>query len=308
LGYGRLPGVYTSLEFERLLARNGPTGGDLGLAGGTPPASLAIVHCVGSLDERHQPYCSGVCCSYAFKFNHLVGKKLPGSRIHHLYKELVIPGKEEFSLYRHASHNPNTQFWRYRDIGEMSVTAAQGRYAIQYRDDTGAAGEVVADMVVLCPAVVGSEAAARLSKLLDMPADQFGFFQELHGRLDAAQSKVRGFYLAGACQSPMDIRGAIGQGMAAAGYVLSGLAEGKKLKIEPITASVDEDACSRCGICGNVCPYKAIGFPVEQRAASVNALLCHGCGTCAVACPAGAIQAHHFANRQIFAEMEAALQ
>jgi len=86
------------------------------------------------------------------------------------------------------------------------------------------------------------------------------------------------------------------------------LAEGKKLKIEPITASVDEAACSGCRICGNVCPYKAIGFPAEQGAASVNALLCHGCGTCAAACPAGAIQSHHFANQQIFAEMEAALQ
>ena len=28
LGYGKVPGVYTSLEFERLLASNGPTGGE----------------------------------------------------------------------------------------------------------------------------------------------------------------------------------------------------------------------------------------------------------------------------------------
>jgi heterodisulfide reductase subunit A len=307
LGYGR-PGVYTSLEFERLLARNGPTGGELLLPDGKPPATLAIVHCVGSLDEQHQPYCSGVCCSYALKFNHLVRNKLPESRIYHLYKELVIPGKEEFSLYRHASHNPNTQFLRYRDVADVCVTAANGRHAIQYRDAAGAAGEFAADMVVLCPAIVGSESAGRLSELLDMPADQFGFFQEPNSRLDAAQSKVRGIYLAGTCQAPMDIRGATGQGMAVAGYVLSGLADGKKLKIEPITASVDEGVCSGCRICGNVCPYKAISFSVERGVSSVNALLCHGCGTCVAACPAGAMQSHHFANQQIFAEMEAALQ
>ncbi len=138
--------------------------------------------------------------------------------------------------------------------------------------------------------------------------DPFGFFQELHGRLDAEQSKVRGIYLAGTCQSPMDIRGAIGQGMAVAGYVLSGLADGKKLKIEPITAAVNEAACSGCRTCGNVCPYKAIAYAEGKGAASVNALLCHGCGTCVAACPAGAIESHHFANSQIFAEMEAALQ
>jgi heterodisulfide reductase subunit A len=307
LGYGQ-PGVYTSPEFERLLARNGPTGGDLLLKDGTPPASLAIVHCVGSLDERHQAYCSGVCCSYAFKFNHLVRKKLPASRIYHLYKELVIPGKEEFSLYRHVSHDPNTQLLRYQDIADLSVTAADGGHAVRYRDAGGTAGEFTAEIVVLCPAIIGSESAAGLSKLLDTPLDSFGFFQELHGRLDAVQSKVKGIYVAGTCQSPMDIRGAISQGMSVAGYVLSGLAEGKKLKLEPITASVNEAACSGCKICGNVCPYKAIGFPVEQEAASVNALLCHGCGTCVAACPSGAIQSHHFANLQIFAEMEAALQ
>lgn len=308
LGYGRLPGVYTSLEFERLLARNGPTGGELRLPDGTPPASFAIVHCVGSLDDRHRPYCSGVCCSYAFKFNHLIRNKLPEARIDHLYKELVIPGKEEFSLYRHASHNPNTRFLRYGDIAEMGVTAADGRPTIQYRDAAGVAGECAADMIVLCPAMVGPESAAGLSRLLDTPADRFGFFQELHGRLDAEQSKVRGIYLAGTCQSPMDIRGAISQGMAVAGYVLSGLADGKKLKIDPITASVEEALCSGCRICGNVCPYKAIGFPAQPQRATINALLCHGCGTCVSACPAGAIQSRHFADQQIFAEMEAALR
>lgn len=308
LGYGRLPGVYTGLEFERLLARNGPTGGDLLLPDGAQPSSLAIVHCVGSLDERHQPYCSGICCSYALKFNHLVRNKLPASRIYHLYKELAIPGKEEFSLYRHASRDPGTEFLRYRDIGDVNVTRANGRHAIRYRDAAGATGEFAADIVVLCPATVGSQSAAGLGKLLDTPTDRFGFFEELHGRLDAEQSKVRGIYLAGACQSPMDIRGAIGQGMAVAGYVLSGLAGGKKLKIEPITASVDETACSGCRICGSVCPYKAIAFPAGQQVASVNALLCHGCGTCVAACPGGAMQSHHFANQQIFAEMEAALQ
>ena len=308
LGYGSLPGVYTSLELERLLARNGPTGGDLRLPDGAEPSSIAIVHCVGSLDEQRQPYCSGVCCSYAFKFNHLVRKKLPASRIYHLFKELVVPGKEEFGLYQHAGHDPLTQFLRYRDIADVRVASSNGRHEVQYRDAAGAEGEFAADMVVLCPAIIGPESSVLIGKLVGAAPDRFGFFQELNGRLDAAQSTVRGIYLAGACQSPTDIRGAIGQGMAAAGYVLSGLAEGKKLTIEPITAEVDEEICSGCRICGNVCPYGAIAFSPERHASSVNALLCHGCGTCAAACPAGAIEGHHFTNPQILAEMEAAFQ
>jgi len=238
----------------------------------------------------------------------MIRKKLPASRIYHLYKELAVSGKEEFALCQHAGHDPNTQFIRYRAMADVRVRSADGRHAIHYRDAAGAEGEFAADMIVLCPAIVGPESSVPLSKVTGAAPDRFGFFQELHGKLDAAQSKVRGIYLAGACQSPMDIRGAIGQGMAAAGYILSGLAEGKKLRIEPITAAVDEEACSGCRICGGVCPYRAIAFSAERQASSVNALLCHGCGTCVAACPAGAIAGRHFTNQQILAEMEAVFQ
>jgi heterodisulfide reductase subunit A len=106
----------------------------------------------------------------------------------------------------------------------------------------------------------------------------------------------------------MDIRSAVGQGMAAAGYILSGLADGRKLEIEPIVAEVDSDRCSLCRTCGAVCPYKAIGYPDDAASARVNALLCHGCGTCVAACPSGAMRGNHFTDEQILAEIEAVLQ
>jgi heterodisulfide reductase subunit A len=161
---------------------------------------------------------------------------------------------------------------------------------------------------VLCPAMVGSEDAAKLGNMMDMTCGKAGFFEELNGRLHASQSKVKGVYLAGTCQAPMDIGQATSRAMAAAGYVLSGLAAGKKLVIEPITAAVDEERCSGCRICSGVCPYKAISFMPETETSRINALLCHGCGTCVAACPAGAIQGNHFTNNQILAEIEAILQ
>lgn len=304
LGYGN-PGVYTSLEFERLLARNGPVGGALPFDGA---ASVAIVHCVGSLDPDHQPYCSGICCSYALKFNHLIRKQAPAGQIYHFYKELVLPGKEEYALYNHAQGDARTHFLRYGALADLHISSLEGRHLIDYRDPGGAPGQIAADCVVLCPAMVGAPSSVSLSRLLDLAPDRFGFFQELHGRADSAQSKIRGIYLAGACQSPTDIRGAVNQGMAAAGYVLSALADGAKLKIDPIVAAVNQEACSGCRICGGVCPYQAIGFDPDRKVSSVQALLCHGCGTCVAACPAGAIEGHHFSNPQILAEMEAAFQ
>lgn len=303
LGYGTLPEVYTSFEFERILSSTGPTGGEIASRSGAAPASIAIVHCVGSLDQSRREYCSGICCQYAFKFNHLIAAKLPDAKIHHLYKELVIADKSAFSLYHHAHDNANTSFHRFRSTDDLSIAGSANGMTVTCGD-----AAIDADMVVLCPAVVPGAGTAALSNLLEVSLDRFGFFEELHGRMDAAQSKIKGVYLAGACQAPMDIQKAVLQGMAATGYVLSNLAEGRKLEIEPITAAVDEERCAGCRVCITVCPYKAISFDGEKEVSVVNALLCHGCGTCVAACAAGAMTGNHFTNKAILAEIEGVLR
>ena len=105
----------------------------------------------------------------------------------------------------------------------------------------------------------------------------------------------------------MDITWAINRGMAAAGYILSGLVEGRKLDISPTTASIDAERCSGCRVCVSICPYKAIAFDAERKTAEVNAVLCQGCGTCVAACPIGAIKGSHFTNAEIIAEIKGAL-
>jgi heterodisulfide reductase subunit A len=308
LGHGSNPAVVNGLEFERILASNGPTGGEITTPSGKQPETLAIVHCVGSLDSERAPYCSGVCCGYALKFNHLIASKLPGAKIFHLYREMVMPGKQDYALWEHARKHLNSTFLRYSNGASLEVVPGNGHNTVRYCDTEGNSRTINADMVVLCPAVVPSESAGNLHRLLEVPLDSFGFFEELHTRLDSAQSRVRGYFIAGACQAPMDIQKSMSQGTAAAGYILSGLADGKKLDIEPITASVDEERCSGCRTCRSVCPYKAISYPAETERARVNALLCQGCGTCVAACPAGAIRGNHFTNEQILAELRAILQ
>lgn len=308
LAYGKSANVYTSMEFERLLAATGPTAGKVLRRDGQPPETVAIVHCVGSLDNQHRGYCSGVCCQYAFKFNQMIKHQLPEARVWHLHRELVTPGKEEFALFARATGNPRATFIRYANLGDVRVSERDGKSEIRYEDAAGRSETIQADMVVLCPAIVPAEASGRLAALLETLQDRFGFFEELHGRADAAQTKIKGIYLAGTCQGPKDIQGSVNQGMAAAGYVLSQLPAGKKLSIEPITAMVDEAACSGCRVCRKVCPYKAIGFDNAKGVSVVNALLCHGCGTCVAACPSGAMTGRHYTHDQIFAEIEGVLQ
>ena len=284
-----IPGVYTSLEFERMLAANGPT------AGAVDARTIAIVHCAGDA-----PYCSGVCCQTAFKFNQMIRHKQPEAKIHHFHKDMAPAGKDAADLYRKARQNPNATFTSYAGL---RVVERAGRPVVECAGE-----EFPFDMVVLCSPMIAAAAAPDLSRVLGAPLDRLGFFEELHPRMDPARSRVEGIYLAGACQGPMDIRGAVAQGMAAAGYILSGLADGRKLEIEPVVAEVDEDRCSACRTCGGVCPYEAIAYPDGARGARVNPLLCHGCGTCVAACPSGAMRGHHFTDGQILAELEAVLQ
>lgn len=304
LGHGRLPEVKTAHELERMLASNGPTGGEIVTSSGEPPASVLLIHCVGSREEGHQPYCSGICCQYAFKFNRMLASKLPGAQVHHLYKEIVAPGREAFHLYRAARDNPESFFVRYERLADLTVRSVQGRGRVQ----VGGGAAIYADLIVLCPAVVPGADAQGLGDTLDLSLDRFGFFEELHGRMDGARSKVRGVYLAGACQGPADIRLATSQGLAASGCILSELVEGRKLRLDPLFASVDPERCSGCKVCAKVCPYRAIGFDGENRVAKVNAVLCHGCGTCVAACPASAIKGNHFTGEMILAEIEGALK
>ncbi len=50
---------------------------------------------------------------------------------------------------------------------------------------------------------------------------------------------------------------------------------------------VDEDKCTRCGICGDVCAFNAI-MPGKHKVL-VFPELCHGCGACSLLCPSKAI-------------------
>ncbi|MBU0610468.1 MAG: 4Fe-4S dicluster domain-containing protein [Armatimonadetes bacterium] len=53
-------------------------------------------------------------------------------------------------------------------------------------------------------------------------------------------------------------------------------------------ATVDHEACLRCGRCVEVCPTAAISMTSEETP-RVKAELCRGCGACTRVCPVGAI-------------------
>ena len=54
-----------------------------------------------------------------------------------------------------------------------------------------------------------------------------------------------------------------------------------------VIAQIDEDKCTNCGMCADICRFNAI--PVINDQHTINSLNCEGCGYCAKVCPVDAI-------------------
>jgi heterodisulfide reductase subunit A len=302
-GYGKLDSVYTSLEFERLVNANGPTAGEIVLRSGRSPKSIALIHCVGSRTAEYHQHCSGVCCSYLFKFAHQVVQKLPRVSITSFYSDLCLPGKEGQRFFDKISQEANMEAVHVKAPNALTIKKDRGKALIRYRDMGGKWKTMKADMVVLAPAMEGAVDAEELSEILGIPLEEGKFFVEEQTTLAPVSTAMEGIFVAGCAQGPKDIQSAVAQGQAAAGRILSRLVPGEKLVLEGTTAEVEADLCSGCKLCVSLCPYKAIQSHGGGAPTEVNEVLCRGCGICAAACPSGAIRAKHFTDAQVGAEI-----
>ncbi|MFH1653779.1 MAG: 4Fe-4S binding protein, partial [Pseudomonadota bacterium] len=157
----------------------------------------------------------------------------------------------------------------------------------------------------LAPAIEGDKEYEATSKLFDIGIKDT-FFASSHNLLEPVSTANEGIKISGCAQGPKDIPGAIEQGEAASGKILSKLIPGEKLQLNPLISIVDENICSGCKLCITLCPYKAITY-TDKKKAEINEVLCTGCGVCVAACPSSAIKALHFTDRQISVEIDALL-
>ena len=109
--------------------------------------------------------------------------------------------------------------------------------------------------------------------------------------------------------SPKYLDESIAQACAAAARATTVLSK-KTLEMEGTIASVDEDLCSGCRVCENLCAYTAVEIQNKngKLVAHVLEALCKGCGTCGAACPTKAITLGHFTTEEILAQVDAMLQ
>jgi heterodisulfide reductase subunit A len=307
-GYGRLDNVITSLEFERMINSAGPTEGELLLKNGEAPKSVAIVHCVGSRDEKYHEYCSRVCCMHSMKFAHLI-KEHTEAEVYEFYIDIRSFGKGYEEFYNRILEE-GTTFIRGRpaEITNVAETIEEeGKLIVQFEDTlVGKQRRLPVDMVVLSCALEPQPDAEAINRLFNISCSGDGFFLEKHPKLEPVSTMTDGIFLAGCCQGPKDIPDTVAQASAAAAEALSIISRGR-VEVEAATAVIDERICSGCQACKEICPYSAIEYDAEKNVCRVNKALCKACGACVAACFSHAISLEHFTNEQIVAQMEGAL-
>jgi heterodisulfide reductase subunit A len=186
-------------------------------------------------------------------------------------------------------------------------TDEEGKLIIQVEDTLiGRQRRIPVDMVILSAGLEPRKGHKETARLFGLSCSADGWLIERHPKLDPVATMTEGLLIAGCAQGPKDIPASVAQGAAAAARVL-GKIQQREIAIEPIRATVDQDKCSGCRICNNLCPFNAILFHEDRMVSEVNPALCQGCGTCVAACPAGAISGTGFSNEQILAQIDGLL-
>ena len=201
-GYGRMPNVVTSIQFERILSASGPSQGQVVRpSDGKHPVKIAWIQCVGSRDETcGRDYCSSVCCMYAIKQAIIAKEHASEIAPTIFFMDIRAHGKGFEGYYERAQKEHGVRFIRSRV--PRILEEMDGSLLVRYADDTSVSEERF-DMVVLSVGLVPSASTKDLAEKLAVNLDRFGFCEtEEFGPNITSRP---GIYVAGAFDSPMDI-------------------------------------------------------------------------------------------------------
>ncbi len=271
---------------------------------------VAIIHCVGSRSKEFHGYCSRVCCMTALKYTHEIKSAIPECYVSDVYIDMHAFGKGCEDFYRKSSE-VKTLFLMYGKNERPVIRKADPRDDCEMLIEvdeklSGERIEIPADLVILMVGMEARQDSAEVARLVNISQDKDGWFIESHPKLDPVATTTDGIYIAGTCAAPKDIPDSVAQARAAAGRILARIAKGK-IEIDGVFAEVNEDRCSGCRMCNELCPYSAIEFDAAKKRSHVIPAACKACGACVAACPSSAIKGRHFTDQQIYAQIEGVL-
>lgn len=222
LGFGRIPNVITSMQYERLASRSGPTEGIVRrISDGAIPRRMAWLQCVGSRDQTN-PYCSSICCMYATKQAILARQRNPESECHIFTMDERAFNKEYELYYQQARGAHKIHYSRCR-ISSLSEDPVTGEVIVRYpagrRHEDSAAGqgpvqETRFDLVVLAVGIRPPEDALQVARLLGIRLNDYGFCET--DKFSPLATSRPGVFVCGAFATPKEIAETILDGSGAA--------------------------------------------------------------------------------------------
>jgi heterodisulfide reductase subunit A len=211
LGYGRIPNVITSMQYERLASRSGPTEGIVRrISDGKIPKRIAWLQCIGSRDQKNQ-YCSSICCMYATKEAVLAKERIPDVECRIFTMDERAFNKEYNQYYLEARDQHQIKYTRCRissiqedpSTGEVILRYPVGREHEEAAPGQGAVREERFDMVVLAVGIRPPSGAVEIARKLGIDLNEYGFCET--DKFAPLSTSRPGVFVCGAFASPKEI-------------------------------------------------------------------------------------------------------
>jgi heterodisulfide reductase subunit A len=260
--YNPAKDIIASYEFERILAPDGPTRGEiLRRSNGKPARSITVIQCLNS-----QNYCSGYCCNVAKKYLDIIKQNYPDITINVVYpKDIVPPDRTTF-----IPENDHIHF-----CSKLAVTHRGPKRFLETD-----LGTFPADIIVLNMGMVPSEEQITLRSMINFSIDSRGFLKP--------SSLSSGIWACGAVTGPKAYTDLVSDARKAALETLLLLSK-DSLPAGEMEIRINQSKCGLCNLCVELCPFNAISISGESL--RIDALKCQACGACIAICPTGALEA-----------------
>ncbi|MFQ5758754.1 MAG: hypothetical protein ACE5IF_03670, partial [Candidatus Bathyarchaeia archaeon] len=165
------------------------------------PKSVVYILCVGSREEDNNEYCCRIGCLNALKHAYLL-KEQYGDDVdaHICYTDIRAVGKRAEKFYRRVRESEvnfiHGEPSEIRELPDRSLTIDV------YDQATSKLLSITADIIVL---ETGLKPEIGLHRKLGISLIENSFFEEAHPQLAPNETAVKGVFLAGAVQEPMNI-------------------------------------------------------------------------------------------------------
>ncbi len=204
-GYGKIPNVVTSMDYERLLSATGPYEGEILRSSDKKHAKkIAWIQCVGSrsVKDGENSFCSAVCCTYTQKQVLLTKDHYDDVECTIFHNDIRSYGKDFEPYFQRADSLPGVRFIRsYVSIGKQIPET--DNVTIKYATFDNGVKEEEFDLVVLSVGLSHPSDNMEMAGKLGIDLNSHGFCK-INSR-NPIETSCPGIFVSGAFQGPMDI-------------------------------------------------------------------------------------------------------